>query len=564
MLSILDLSPNPTNHQIQLLTLIAQGTPTTNQTELAAPPFKAAGQSIIVNAFLSASLSSSLLAAFGAVMAKQWVLYYARGQIGTLESQGRARQRKLNGVERWQFQHVVEGLPILLQLSLVFFFIGFILYLHAINVFVSYLVTGFFLLGTVIYTFTLWVAVVDALSPFQSPLSIFIRSALLKLWSWVYRGLRAVARKLEWTRSKKEKLDGPTPSVLKALPLAGLSLGAATGVQHHTQHQTQRQQQRGRLGGRPYSIFGTPRGGSGGKEKEREADKEKAASMMITTLTTTIPLRIQTHFQDKRAAEEEMIDNQTACWILETSEHKDALLSAARNVPALRRIDGTELAISGLAFHRLLSLFKESLNASRAQHSSANLWNSPLESAIIYGRALGHAIVGSPSASDVELTSLSRGLQWPRWRPNVALCDYNELILLKCVVTAEIPRDFCVNHSKDQMPHPSSAMQIYVAAMLEPSMETKDFRVSARKVDRIALTMWLIGLGLVGGEGGVSPRIVGFTAWALAELPAMICTGKVYFANGELRKRWWTAYTRYERQYKGYRLSLTTFRNQRG
>jgi hypothetical protein len=71
---------------------------------------------------LYASLSLSLLAAFGAVMGKQWLNSYkaARGR-GSLQERGMQRQRKLDGLERWRLRTVLGSFLVLLQISLLLF-----------------------------------------------------------------------------------------------------------------------------------------------------------------------------------------------------------------------------------------------------------------------------------------------------------------------------------------------------------------------------------------------------------------------------------------------------------
>ncbi|KIO28217.1 hypothetical protein M407DRAFT_72124, partial [Tulasnella calospora MUT 4182] len=108
-----DLSPNPSDETNALLRLIVMKADNSNLT-LAdlSPPSSPNSTSIIVNCLLYASLSCSLLAAVGAMMSKEWLQSFDRtGQTGPLEEQGRFRQRKLNGVERWHLEAVIKFLP---------------------------------------------------------------------------------------------------------------------------------------------------------------------------------------------------------------------------------------------------------------------------------------------------------------------------------------------------------------------------------------------------------------------------------------------------------------------
>ena len=71
---------------------------------------------------LYASLSLSLLAAFGAVLGKQWLNSYkaARGR-GSLQERGLQRQRKLDGLERWRLQTVLRSFLVFLQIAFLLF-----------------------------------------------------------------------------------------------------------------------------------------------------------------------------------------------------------------------------------------------------------------------------------------------------------------------------------------------------------------------------------------------------------------------------------------------------------
>ena len=69
------------------------------------------------------SLSTSLLAAFGAVLGKQWLGHFKTTRFGrgTLQERCQRRQKKLDGLEAWHFSTIIATLPIFLQLSLSFF-----------------------------------------------------------------------------------------------------------------------------------------------------------------------------------------------------------------------------------------------------------------------------------------------------------------------------------------------------------------------------------------------------------------------------------------------------------
>ncbi|KAG8980742.1 hypothetical protein FRB90_007518, partial [Tulasnella sp. 427] len=134
-----NLSPNPSEQTNNLLRLIVTRADNTTLTPAdLSPPFSPGSNAIIVNCLLYASLSCSLLAAVGAMMAKEWLQSFDRtGQTGPAEEQGRFRQRKFMGVEQWHLEAVVKFLPNLLLLSVILFLIGIGIFLVPINTIVA-------------------------------------------------------------------------------------------------------------------------------------------------------------------------------------------------------------------------------------------------------------------------------------------------------------------------------------------------------------------------------------------------------------------------------------------
>jgi len=76
------------------------------------PPHKI----VHVQAILFASLAASLFSAFLAMLGKQWLNRYASVDIrGSAIERGQNRQRKLDGIVAWYFDHVMQLLPLMLQ-----------------------------------------------------------------------------------------------------------------------------------------------------------------------------------------------------------------------------------------------------------------------------------------------------------------------------------------------------------------------------------------------------------------------------------------------------------------
>ncbi|KAG9044923.1 hypothetical protein FS837_007310 [Tulasnella sp. UAMH 9824] len=101
-----NLSPNPsdrTNALLELLVLRPENsTAWPPETSLSFSPSR---NSITANCFLYASLCCSIIAAVGAMLAKEWLQSYSRsGQAGPLEEQVRFRQGKYTAAQEWHLE----------------------------------------------------------------------------------------------------------------------------------------------------------------------------------------------------------------------------------------------------------------------------------------------------------------------------------------------------------------------------------------------------------------------------------------------------------------------------
>lgn len=182
VLTISNLSPGTSDQTNALLTqtnaLLAQlvlGINATYTPVDVAASFHTAPGVIRQNCFFFASLFTSLLAAAGALLAKQWLAYYEyTGQTGPLDEQGLRRTEKYLGAEKWRLQLAVEALPTLILLSLALFFGGMIDYCWGLNLWVAGVVTGLAGLGNILYTAMLLAAALSTSCPFQTPPSRLI------------------------------------------------------------------------------------------------------------------------------------------------------------------------------------------------------------------------------------------------------------------------------------------------------------------------------------------------------------------------------------------------------
>ena len=125
-----------------------------------------------------ASLLISLLAAFVAMLGKQWLNRYLRHVGGSAIERCGDRQRKCDGLEKWPFHLFVESLPVMLQVSLLLLACGLCRHMWSINTSIASVLITLTALGILFY-FGITIAGTSSYEcPFQTPTSI----ALCSLW----------------------------------------------------------------------------------------------------------------------------------------------------------------------------------------------------------------------------------------------------------------------------------------------------------------------------------------------------------------------------------------------
>ena len=139
---------------------------------------------VLVNALFYASLGVMILAAFVAMLIKSWVHEFDRGlrAISIPEQRAKTREFRYLGMERWKLQEMAAMLPLLIQLSLLLFAIGFVLFLFHISTPSFGVTTAIFGVGVFYYATTTTISVFVTSSPFHSPLS----RALGRVYQYVH------------------------------------------------------------------------------------------------------------------------------------------------------------------------------------------------------------------------------------------------------------------------------------------------------------------------------------------------------------------------------------------
>ena len=138
-----------------------------------------ARMAVQVQSILYASLAASLFSAFLAMLGKQWLNRYASIDMrGSAIERSQDRQRKLDGIVRWYFNHVLESLPLMLQVALLLLGCALSRYLWDINTAIASVVVGVTSFGVLFYLFIIAAGVISNGCPYQTPWTSIIRHLL--------------------------------------------------------------------------------------------------------------------------------------------------------------------------------------------------------------------------------------------------------------------------------------------------------------------------------------------------------------------------------------------------
>jgi len=104
------------------------------------------------------------------MLGKQWLNRYASVDMrGSAVERSQNRQRKLDGVISWYFDHVMESLPLTLQTALLLLGLALSHYLWGINTTVASVVLGFTSSGVLLFLFIVVAGTTSVSCPYQTP-----------------------------------------------------------------------------------------------------------------------------------------------------------------------------------------------------------------------------------------------------------------------------------------------------------------------------------------------------------------------------------------------------------
>ena len=172
------------------------------QNQLPLPSWPGPTASLVqVQSILFASLLSALLAAFLAMLGKQWLNLHVEGSF---IDRNRYREQKMRGMITWRFKLVMELLPLILQVSLILLGYALAQYLWDINRTVSSVIIAFTVLGVVLYLLIVVAGTLSRACPFQTPVSIAIRALLEHHRKGIGRAFKAARTFFSSTRTRSQ------------------------------------------------------------------------------------------------------------------------------------------------------------------------------------------------------------------------------------------------------------------------------------------------------------------------------------------------------------------------
>ena len=141
-----------------------------------------------------------MLAAFVAMLGKQWLNRYLRNSGGSMIERCGDRQRKCDGLGKWPLNFFVESLPVMLQTALLLLACGLCRYMWTINSSVAFTLISLTGFGVAFYLAIVIAGASSYACPFQTPASIALRGLHKKVRREIIPLTSHYKRVLSWTR----------------------------------------------------------------------------------------------------------------------------------------------------------------------------------------------------------------------------------------------------------------------------------------------------------------------------------------------------------------------------
>ncbi|KAG8996862.1 hypothetical protein FRB94_007992 [Tulasnella sp. JGI-2019a] len=334
-----------------------------------------------------ASLSISLAAAFGAVLAKQWLQFYEHtGKLVRADIKGQSRTERYYGAESWGLRVVVEALPTLLLISLALFFGALVDYLWTINKPAAVIVTAFAATMALFYCLTVVMAAIFPRCPFQTGPSVGLRHLC-------QRASRLLGRNTTFIIIATSRSNPRWRSAISEVKENGLILGVQ-GFAREVWGSIRRIGVSNRrfvfsisnLGWQiRYAIWWFQLSTESSAQRLQESCRMHSIALieslisidyfdLFVTAAAVIPLTLEMWVREgyRRLGEtdRDITHAQSALWIMETAQDQEHLLVVAKNIISLDKWEAIWILRESQEFPKLLYGLHASLFELQQAHES--------------------------------------------------------------------------------------------------------------------------------------------------------------------------------------------------
>ncbi|KAI0333660.1 hypothetical protein GY45DRAFT_224355 [Cubamyces sp. BRFM 1775] len=132
-------------------------------------PFNAPTYAIWINSLWFSALVCTLSASSLAIMVRQWLRQYSSGLSGNSRTIARLRQYRFDNLHRWRVPLIVTLLPVILQLALILFLVGLLIFLWSLHRVVAVITSSFITATFICIAATTILPAMKADCPYQSP-----------------------------------------------------------------------------------------------------------------------------------------------------------------------------------------------------------------------------------------------------------------------------------------------------------------------------------------------------------------------------------------------------------
>ena len=152
--------------------------PQTIQPPIELPPFSVSSSARWINGLWFTSLALSLSAALIAMLSKEWLSAFINYRPRSAHEYSLIRQARLEGLAKWHALHIIDLLPSILHLALLFFALGLTIYLGTLDTCISVVVSLIMGLALLLYVATTILGAIHTFSPFATQISVYVRYIL--------------------------------------------------------------------------------------------------------------------------------------------------------------------------------------------------------------------------------------------------------------------------------------------------------------------------------------------------------------------------------------------------